>query len=115
MRRAVVNEIEERRVIRLLAELADRLPGLSEDDVYAFVVAASAPAGRRRPRRFQSSARSLPAVAAAAVVAIGVSLQLARPAADSSSGVRAESASIVSFPAGNALELLIAAEQRGEA
>lgn len=116
MRRYVVNEVEERRVIRLFADLADRVPALGDDEVDALMTSASASAVRpRRPRWFQSSGRYLPAIAAAAVVAIGISVQLDRPGSGPSSAVRSGSAEIVTFPEGNALQLLIAAEQRGKA
>ena len=117
MRSYLVNEVEERRVIRLLADLPDRLPGLADDEVAAFMTAASAPAVRpHRPRRFERWGRRLPAVAAAVVVAVAVSVQLDRPAASGpSSAARSGSAEIVTFPEGTALQLLIAAEERGKA
>lgn len=113
MRRDVVNEVEERRIIRLLAGLADEVPRLGDDEVYAVLAAASVPTARpRRARRFQSSARYLPAVAAMAVVAIGVSAQLDRPASRPSSALHSGSAPIATFPEATALQLLISSETR---
>ena len=114
MRRRPVNrnEVEERRVIRLLAELADAVPALPDDQLYSFP-AASAPANSRgRSRRFRTPSRYLPAVAAAAVVAIGVSVQLEGTASWSSSVTHPGSAELATFPQGTALQLLIAPETR---
>jgi hypothetical protein len=114
MRRRLVNrnEVEERRVIRLLAELADGVPALADDQIYSFA-AASAPVNPRgRSRRFRAPSRYLPAMAAAAVVAIGVSVQLDGTASQPSSAVHPGSAELATFPEGTALQLLIAPETR---
>ena len=114
MRRRFVkqNEVEERRVIRLLAELADGVPALPDDQLCSFP-AAYAPANPRgRSRRFRTPSRYLPAVAAAAVVAIGVSVQLEGTASRPSSAAHPGSAELATFPEGTALQLLIAPETR---
>jgi hypothetical protein len=110
MTRRAVDEVEERRVIRHLARLAAAVPELSEAELSGL---AGSPAVRTsRPRR--SLARYLPAVAAAAAVAIGVSAQLERPAARPSSTAPGSPA-LVPFPQGTALQLLLAPGPRDEA
>ena len=104
------NEIEERRVIRLLAELAADVPALPDDQLYS-LPAASASARARR-RRIHAPARYFPAVAAAAVLAIGVSVQVEGSASRPSTSDRPGRAEVVTFPEGTALELLIGAETR---
>jgi ferric-dicitrate binding protein FerR (iron transport regulator) len=105
------NELEERRVIRLLADLADDVPALAEEEIQRALQAASAPApivsGRLRSRR---PARSFPAMAAAAVVALAFLVQFGAPAEHSSSSASG-SASIVTFPEGNALQLLLSTRE----
>jgi hypothetical protein len=104
------NEIEERRVIRLLAELAADVPALPDDQLYSFPAAPAS--ARSRRRRFHAPARYLPAVAAAAVLAIGVSVQVQGSASRPSSADDRGSAELVAFPEGTALGLLIGAETR---
>jgi hypothetical protein len=106
-----LNEVEERRVIRLLAGLASDVPALRADEVHRAVESASAPArvtsGHVRSRR---SARCFSAVAAAAVVAMALSVQFEAPAERASSAAPS-SASAATFPEGSALELLLSASE----
>ena len=104
------NEVEERRVIRLLAELAADVPALPDDQLYAFPAASMS--ARPRRRRFHAPAQYLPALAAAAVLAIGVSVQVQGSASRPSSAGHPGSAELVTFTEGTALELLIATETR---
>lgn len=115
MRRELVNEVEERRVMRLLSNLADLIPGLEDDDLFRFMNPSVADVRGRRARWFRSPPRYLSAVAAAAVVAIGVSAQLHRPAPNPSFGTESGAAEIFTFPEGTALQLLLTAEKRGKA
>ena len=109
MRRRLVDEVEERRVIRRLARLAAAVPELADADLHRLVTARPVPIRRRR-----SHARRLSAVAAAAAVAIGVSVQLERPAPRPSATVPG-STDLVTFPQGTALQLLLAPGPRDRA
>jgi hypothetical protein len=99
----IVNEVEERRVIRLLHELADEVWPLPEDEVPALVDAAGRGVAPRRPRRLP--ARALLAAAAAAAVVAGTTLGSSGPAP----GPAPAATQLVSFPEGSALHLLISA------
>lgn len=103
------NELEERRVIRLLAGLAAEVPALSDAEIQRAVGAASAPVRLRSGHRSRRPLRSFSGVAAAAVVALAFVVQFGAPAEHSSSA--SGSASIVTFPEGNALQLLLAARE----
>lgn len=100
------NEVEERRVIRLLAGLADDAPDLSDGEIRRVVRSASKLArsmsGEIRLRRHARFS----AVAAAAVVALAVVVQFDAPAGRSSSAASG-SPTVATFPEGNALELLL--------
>jgi hypothetical protein len=106
-----LNEVEERRVIRLLTGLADDVPALRPDEAQRAVESASAPtrvtSGRVRSRL---PARCFSAVAAAAVVALALSVQFEAPAERSSSAASG-SASAATFPEGSALQLLLSASE----
>jgi ferric-dicitrate binding protein FerR (iron transport regulator) len=105
------NEVEERRVIRLLAELAADVPALPDDRLYSF--SATSASAKSRRRRLHAPARYLPAVAAAVLLAIGVSVQVQGSASrPPSSASQPGSAELVTFTEGTALELLVAAETR---
>lgn len=109
MSRRPVDEVEERRVMRRLAGLAAAVPELADSELHRLVAAPTV-----RVRRRRSPARWLPAVAAAAAVAIGVSAQLDRPAPRASSTVPGGN-ELVTFPQGTALQLLLAPGPRDEA
>ena len=110
------NEVEERRVIRLLADAAADIAPLPEREVDALLTAATGgsarPVRRRRPvaRQLQHAV----AVAAAAVVVISSSLTLTssepQPA---SSRPGATDARLASFPEGSALRLLLSISANG--
>ena len=107
MRAEQTNEVEERRVIRQLARLADDVAALPDAEIQRAVGSASARAlmvaGRVRTRR---PARRFSTVAAAAVVALAFLAQLeAHPERSSSSA--SAGAPIATFPEGNALQLLL--------
>jgi len=102
------NELEERRVIRVLAGLADAVPALHDDEIQRAVgsaVLARAMSGRGRSLR---PARCFSAVAAAAVVALAFMVHFEAPAGRSSSAASG-SAPSASFPEGSALQLLLSA------
>jgi ferric-dicitrate binding protein FerR (iron transport regulator) len=105
----LVDELEERRVMRRLAGLAAAVPDLADAELHRLVTARPV-----RGRRRRSPARYLPAVAACAVVAIGVSVQLDRPAPRPSSTIPG-STELVTFPQGTALQLLLAPGPRDKA
>lgn len=106
--KAVLNELEERRVIRLLACVADDVPALPDEEIRRAVASASAVGPiRSRHLRSRRPPRCFSAVAAAAVVALTFMVQFQAPAEHSSSGA-SSNASIVTFPEGNALQLLLA-------
>lgn len=106
MSRERPNELEERRVIRLLSGAADAVPALHDVEVETLVRLAAAPPGARRARRrFPLPRASLLAAAAAAVVALVLPLgPRESDPPQSSSGV---AAATVSFPEGSALALLL--------
>jgi hypothetical protein len=103
------NEVEERRVIRLLAGLGDDAPDLSDGEIRQMMRSASGRArgvsgGIRLRRRAPFSA-----VAAAAVVALAFLVQFDAPAGRSSAESGADT--VATFPEGNALELLLSSKE----
>lgn len=111
MRAAQLNEVEERRVIRLLAAMAEHVPALGDDEIQRAVgsafPAARAMSGHVRSRR---PARCFSAVAAAAMAAFALLAQLDAPA-ESSSSAASGTASAATFPEGSALGLLLSASE----
>ena len=106
MKGGVANELEERRVIRLLTGAADTVPPLHDVEVVALVRLAARPSAR--PRRRVELRRPPLLTAAAAACALAALLPLhrhepGRPAS-SSTGVAAPPAA---FPEGSALSLLL--------
>jgi hypothetical protein len=105
------NEIEERRVIRMLAGLADSVPALPDDEIQGAIGSTSALArvrsGRARSRR---PARYISAVAAVAVVALAFVVHF-EAAAERSSSATSDSAAPAIFPEGSALQLLLSASE----
>jgi hypothetical protein len=99
----IVNEVEERRVIRLLHELADEVEPLSEDEARTLVDAAGREVAPCRRRRLP--ARSLLAAVAAAAVVAGTTLGSSGP----SPSPAPAGTQLASFPEGSALHLLISA------
>lgn len=110
MRSTRANEVEERRVIRALAGLAEQVPALPDAEIQRAVELAP-PLARLTSGRVRSRhpARRFAPVAAAAVAALAFLVQLEAPAQRSSSA--SGSGSLVEFPEGNALQLLLTASQ----
>jgi len=113
------NEVEERRVIRLLAGAADDLAPLSRREVDGLLRSAvgGAMGGRPRPVRRRPLAHRLQqvgAVAAAAAVVVSGSLVLT---ASQPQGTAPHSGStdarLASFPEGSALRLLLSIHSNG--
>jgi hypothetical protein len=106
------NELEERRVIRLLNELADSVDHLPAQEVDALLrPVAMTHVVRRRPALQK---RASVAAAAAAAVILGTTLAstVAR-SPSSSTGPGTAHAQLASFPEGSALHLLLWAETKG--
>ena len=102
------NELEERRVIRLLAGAAEAVAPLHEAEVKTLVRLAAAPGPRRDRQRLATRGRPLLAAAAAACMLVALQ-PFGRPASErhptpSSSGT---AASLIAFPEGSALSLLL--------
>lgn len=104
---AQTNEVEERRLIRLLAGLADDVPALRDDEVERLLRSAPTVSRYVRSRR---PVRSFSAFAAAAVAALAFVVQFEAPA-ERSSSTSSSGAPIASFPEGNALQLLLTASE----
>ena len=96
-------------MIRHLARLAGTVPELRDAELRDLVTTRAV-----RFRRRRNAARSLPAVAAAAVLALGISVQLDRAAPRPSSTVPGGN-EIVTFPEATALQLLLARDPQGDA
>ena len=114
MSRDVPNELEERRVIRLLAGAAETVPPLHDVEVETLTRLAAHP-GPTRPRR-RAVARRLPLLAAAAAVALAAMLPLRHdePTGAPSSSSAGSATDALGFPEGSALSLLLSrpAERR---
>ena len=106
MNRELPNELEERRVIRLLAVAADAVPPLHDVEVETLArIAAARPPTGRSLRHFAPRRPSLLAAAAAAtVLAVVLPLRQHEPQRPFSP---AGAAPTVSFPEGSALSLLL--------
>jgi hypothetical protein len=109
------NEVEERRVIRLLAEAADDVTPLSGQEVDELLQTATGGRPRlvrRRPLARRLQHVSAAAAAAAIVVSGGLALTASQPqgaATDSGS----TDARLASFPEGSALRLLLSIHSNG--
>ena len=114
MSRPMANELEERRVIRLLAGAADAIPPLRELDVEDALTRPAAARAYVRRRSFPLRPLSVAGIAAAVALAVLLPVHQQEPdRRSSSSRVRFE-AQLVAFPEGSALSLLLArpAERR---
>ena len=111
MSREITNEIEERRVIRLLAGAAEAVPELHEVELEALLrgTAARPCVRRRRGRLLPRRPHLLSAAAVAAVVALTVTLPLREEAPErrSSSPPARVDVHLAAFPEGSALSLLL--------
>jgi hypothetical protein len=104
-----VNELEERRVIRVLNEVASVVEPLPPEDVDDVLHSATLGVSRLRPRRaMMLHARTLLAPAAAAALILGTTLVAAVPGSQPSpADATAAPAQLASFPEGSALQLLL--------
>ena len=108
MSRELPNELEERRVIRLLAAAAHAVPPLHDVEAETFSRLAVARQGAPRPfRRFAPRRPPLLAAAAAASV-LAVVLPMRQHEPQRPTRPAGGAAPIVSFPEGSALSLLLA-------
>ena len=110
MSREITNEVEERRVIRLLGGAADAIPSLDEVEVSALLRARAADSRVRGARRrsFARRPHLLPVGAAAASAALAVLLPLQlHDAEQPSTATSRVQADLVAFPEGSALSLLL--------
>ena len=113
MRGGVPNELEERRVIRLLTGAAEAVPPLHGVEVNTLVRLAARPSARPRRRLELRRTPLLTAAAAACALAALLPLHQHEPdrPASSSPGVAAPTAA---FPEGSALSLLLSRpDERG--
>ena len=103
------NELEERRVIRLLAGAAEAVPALHEAEVKTLVRLAAAPGPRRDRHRFVERGRSLVAAAAAAACMLAALHPFGGPAGErhQAPAPSGTAASLIAFPEGSALSLLL--------
>ncbi len=108
MTRPVVDELEERRVVRRLAGLAEAVEPLRDDEVRAVLRGVVAGDVARRPRRRTRIGGALPGLAAtaAAVLAIAVGIGHAERSGGDPAN-RGTTPELLSFPEGSALELLL--------
>jgi len=111
----LLNELEERRVIRMLAGAADAVPPLHEAEVETFVrVAVTRPrvtGDRRRSFLRGPQLFSAAAVAAVAVLAVTLPTSSGEPERHHAS----PSTGLVAFPEGSALSLLLSRRSHGRA
>ena len=111
MRRVVVDELEERRVTRRLACLAEAVEPLPDVELRAILNDISAGTLVRRPtRRPVRLAARLPGVAAAVAAALAVAVGIGHSEGSAEHRqVRGTAPQhLLSFPEGSALELLLA-------
>ena len=112
------NEVEERRVIRLLADAADDVTPLSGVEVYGLLRSAIDGASGGRPRlvhRRPLTRRLLPVVAAAAaalLVSGGLVVTASQPQG-AATDAGSTDAQVASFPEGSALRLLLSIHSNG--
>ena len=111
MRHPVVDELEERRVVRRLSGLAEAVKPLPDGELAAILSGvASGDLGRRRPGGLRTQAwRGLPGAAAAlaAVLAIAVGIGHTEGGLDGPEDRGTAPVRLLSFPEGSALELLL--------
>jgi hypothetical protein len=109
------NEVEERRVIRLLADAADDVTPLSGQEVDELLRAATG--GRPRLVRRRPVARRLQQLSAAAVAAVAIVVGSLAVTASQPQGAATDSGSadarLASFPEGSALRLLLSIHSNG--
>jgi ferric-dicitrate binding protein FerR (iron transport regulator) len=110
------NEVEERRVIRLLADAADDVAPLPQHDVDALLSAATGgsapPVRRRRPVARQLQHAVAAGAAAAAVIGSSLVLTSSQPQSASTKPGGTD-VRLASFPEGSALRLLLSIRANG--
>jgi hypothetical protein len=111
LRHLVVDELEERRVVRRLSGLAEAVEPLPDGELAALLSGVSSGRlGRRPPGGLRTQAwRHLPGAAAAlaAVLAIAVGIRHAEAGFDGPEDRGTAPVRLLSFPEGSALELLL--------
>ena len=111
MSREIENELEERRVIRLLGGAAEEVAPLHDVEVEALLRTAVARPRATRARRHRFSRRpqllSMAGVAAAAALALLLPVSQPEPDRRSSSPPASPQEQLVVFPEGSALSLLL--------
>ena len=111
MSREIENELEERRVIRLLGGAAEAVAPLHEAEVATLLRTAVARPRTARARRHAFSRRpqllSVAGVAAAAALALMLPVSQPEPERRASSPPASLQAPLVVFPEGSALSLLL--------
>jgi hypothetical protein len=110
MSREITDEVEERRVIRLLGGAADAIPPLDALEVSALLRGSAAGQRARRGRRrsFPRGTHLLTAAAVAAATGLAAILQLRLHDAEQPSAATSRvHADLIAFPEGSALALLL--------
>ena len=115
MSRELPNELEERRVIRMLAGGADAVPPLHEAEVETLVrVAVARPrVDGARHRSFLGRPQLLGAAAVAAAAVLAVALPTSSEEPERHRAL--PSTGLVAFPEGSALSLLLSRPSHGRA
>lgn len=106
MRHELTNELEERRVVRLIAGAAETVGPLSDIEIETLLLRTSLGTDRRRARSCHRHVLSAAALAAAAALAVSLPLG-GKPADEPSGGPSSAARGLVAFPEGSALELLL--------
>ena len=109
MSREITNEVEERRVIRLLGGAAEAIPPLDALEVSALLRASAAGQRVRRARRrsFPRGAHLLTAAAVAAATGLAAIFPRLHDAEQPSAATSRVHADLIAFPEGSALSLLL--------
>jgi hypothetical protein len=108
VRGGLPNELEERRVIRLLTGAAGAVPPLHDVEVETLVRFAARPSTTRLRRHVVVRRLPLLAAAAASVLAAMLPLRQHEPAGRPASASAGNAADALRFPEGSALSLLLA-------
>ena len=107
MRRGPTNEVEERRVIRLLEAAADAVPPLHDAEVETLARLAAARPGARRSGRGWAPGRRALLAAAAAVTVLAAMLPMRHHEPQRPASPAGDASPMASFPEGSALSLLL--------
>jgi hypothetical protein len=105
--RPLTNELEERRVVRLLTGAAEAIEPLPAIEVETMVRRArTRSVGRRRASGSRLQVFSVAAVAAAVALAVSLPTR-GQPTGQPAGGAPGSAAGLVGFPEGSALQLLL--------